>query len=334
VTVDSVGNFYLLGSTSAPNLPISSGAIQGAPSWLPTGSQGFVAKFSPVTDSGSSLTYLTYLGGPSSVGNNSCPSGVAANSAGEAYVVGQNFDPLFPTTAGAYQTNCGQTGATTCASAYVSKINATGTALVWSTLLGNSSNGDVTDVGPVQLDSAGNVYLTGTASVDQYFPQVNPLQVATGQPQQFVTKFDPTGSVVLFSTFIGDTNASGSTYDAGLVVDSSGIIYLAGNTTVTGIPVTIGAFQQSLAGSGDGYFMKIAPTPTGDINGDGTVTISDALLALQIAVGLVPINPKYLVNGNLAPLVNGVPNPNPNATSITVADALVILEKVVGLVSW
>lgn len=55
---------------------------------------------------------------------------------------------------------------------------------------------------------------------------------------------------------------------------------------------------------------------------------------MQIAVGLVPMDPKYLVNGNVAPLLNGHPNPNPAATTITVVDALVILEKVVGLVSW
>ena len=331
VTVDPAGNFYLLGQTKAANLPISPGALQSAPSWLPTGSQGFLAKFSPVTGSGSTLSYLTYLGGPTFVNTNSCPSGIAANGAGEAYVVGQNFDPHFPTTAGAYQTSCGQGGNNTCASAYVLKINAAGTALIWSTLLGNSFSGDVSDVGPVQLDSAGNVYLTGTAWVDQYFPQVNPLKIATGQPQQFVAKFDPTGSHLLFSTFIGDTNALASTYDAGLAVDSSGNIFLAGNTAASGIPVTSGVFQQSFVGTGDGYVMKIAPTPTGDIKGNCSVDVASALMALRIAIGLVPMDPKYLVNGDVAPWVDGKPQPD---GIIDVADALVILRKCVGLISW
>ena len=331
VTVDPAGNFYLLGQTKAANLPITPGALQSAPSWMPGGFQGFVAKFSPVTGTGSSLTYLTYLGGPTFSPVNSWPSGIAANSAGEAFVAGQNWDHQFPTTAGAYQASCGQAGSA-CASAYVSKINAAGTALIWSTLLGNSGGGGVvSDVGPVQLDSAGNVYLTGTAWVDQYFPQVNPLKIATGQPQQFVAKFDPTGSHLLFSSFIGDSNATGASYDAGLVVDSSGNIYLAGNTAAAGIPVTSGAFQQNFVGTGDGYVMKIAPMPTGDCNGDGVVDVGDALMALRIAVNLVPMDPAYLANGDVAPLVNGKPQPD---GTIDVGDALLILRKCVHLVDW
>ena len=260
VALDSAGDFFLLGLTSAANLPITAGAFQSAPSWLPKGFQGFVAKFSPVTASGSTLTYLTYLGGPTSLGYGSWPSGIAANSAGEAYVTGHNSDPHFPTTAGAYQTSCGQGGGNSCQNAFISKLNASGTNLVWSTMLGhppNSGGGTVSDLGPIQMDSAGNVYITGTALPDQYFPQVNPIQTTSVQPTQFVAKFDPTGTQLLFSTFIGDSNLYGSTYDAGMVV-GGGNIYLAGNTTATGIPVTPGAFQQNFVGTGDGYIMKIA----------------------------------------------------------------------------
>ena len=73
------------------------------------------------------------------------------------------------------------------------------------------------------------------------------------------------------------------------------------------------------------------PYPAGDINGDGKVDVTDALLALQIAVGLKNATPDELLEGDVAPLVNGVPAPN---GVIDVADAQVILEKAVGLVSW
>ena len=75
----------------------------------------------------------------------------------------------------------------------------------------------------------------------------------------------------------------------------------------------------------------IAGSPTGDVNGDGVVDVGDALLALRIAVKLVPMDPKYLINGDVAPLVNGKPQPD---GVIDVGDALLILRKVVQLVSW
>jgi hypothetical protein len=77
--------------------------------------------------------------------------------------------------------------------------------------------------------------------------------------------------------------------------------------------------------------MTITPYPTGDINGDGIVDIKDALLALQIAVGLVNVTLDELLRGDVAPLVNGVPDPD---GVIDIADALVILEKAVGLINW
>ena len=71
--------------------------------------------------------------------------------------------------------------------------------------------------------------------------------------------------------------------------------------------------------------------PTGDLNNDGTVDIADALLALQIASGSVPVTSQYLINGDVAPFINGKPSPD---GAITTADALIILRKIVGLVSW
>ena len=75
----------------------------------------------------------------------------------------------------------------------------------------------------------------------------------------------------------------------------------------------------------------ITPYPTGDINGDGIVNISDALLAMQIAVGLVNVTPDELLRGDVAPLVNGAPAPD---GVIKIDDALVILKRLVGLVNW
>jgi hypothetical protein len=71
--------------------------------------------------------------------------------------------------------------------------------------------------------------------------------------------------------------------------------------------------------------------PTGDINGDGSLTVADALLALQVSDGSIPFNREQLKNGDVAPFLNGQPAPD---GSITVADALIILRKLVRLVIW
>ncbi len=306
VTVDSAGEFFLAGVTAAPNLPTSTGAYLGSPTLVGC-CMGYVAKFAPVS-SGASLDYLTYLAGTV---NGAFPSGIVADSAGEAYVAGLNEDQNFPTTSGAYQTSCGATGNGRCNNAFVTKFNMAGTGLLWSTMLGNPLNGQgvaVSTVGPIQLDSTGNVYVTGTSSgAFADFPQVNPVQPSTGgNSQPFVTEFNPTGSSILFSTFFGSGGTSGLQAAAGLALDSIGNIYLAGNTTATGVAVTPGAFQQNFLGTGDGYLAKICMVlPCGQAIGFGTLPnvtygVSAITLGATASSGL-PVT--YMVTGPAS--VNG-----------------------------
>jgi hypothetical protein len=92
---------------------------------------------------------------------------------------------------------------------------------------------------------------------------VNPIQAVTGGNfLPFITEFNPTGSQVLFSTFFGSGGLIGEQHAAGLAVDASGNIYMAGNAYTTGIPTTPGAFQSSLLGTYDGYVAKISPLST------------------------------------------------------------------------
>jgi hypothetical protein len=119
----------------------------------------------------------------------------------------------------------------------------------------------------------------------------------------------------------------------------------AGSAASPGYTVKQGIVGSSFAmvpgTSSPGYSVKpgilvktetvVSTLPTGDIDGDGSVTIADALLALQISVGTVAVTSAYLINGDVAPFVGGKPVPD---GIITGADALMILRKVVGLVSW
>ena len=269
VAVDQNGYFYLVGETKAGKLPTTAGVIQ--PTGAPLGStgtyvqadRGFIAKFTPVTSAGGiTLAYATYLGGQT--GNTSdYISGIAIDSASNAYVVGYTNSKDFPVTSGAYGTVCGISG--TCAAAHVTKLNPTATAIVWSTYVGGSKS-DSSDAlfwtGPIQLDANGNIYIVGQAGPT--FPLLNPVEpaVAGGSMQLAVLELDPSGTNLLFSTRIGSGGVQTS-YPAGLAVDSAGDIYIAGNTIGPGLITTPGAFQTTAGASTccyHGFVAKIAPT--------------------------------------------------------------------------
>lgn len=277
VTLDTNGYFYLIGESRAAKLPTTAAVVQ--PTGTPLDSsnfslqafRGFVAKFSPVTPTGGvTLAYGTYLGGQT--GNTSdYLSGIAIDSASNACVVGYTNSKDFPVTSGGYGTTCGTNG--TCAAAHVTKLNATGTAILWSTYVGGSKS-DGSDTlfwtGPIQLDAKGNIYITGQAGPG--YPLFNPVEPAVtgGAMQTLVVELDPTGSNLLFASRIGSGAVGTATsYPAGLVVDAPGNIYLAGNTIGPGLITTPGAFQTTASSSTccyHGYVAKIAATTAPQIN--------------------------------------------------------------------
>ncbi len=271
VAVDAGGYFYLIGETQAAKLPTTAGVVQptGAPLG-PTGTylqadRGFIAKFNPVTSGGGvTLAYATYLGGQTA-NTGDYLSGIAIDSASNAYVVGYTNSKDFPVTSGSYGTVCGTNG--TCAAAYVTKLNPYGTSILWSTFVGGGKS-DGSDAlfwtGPIQLDGKGNIYIVGQAGPT--FPLFNPVEPAVkdGAMQVLVAELDPTGSNLLFASRIGSGNiATATSYPAGLAVDSAGDIYLAGNTIGPGLITTPGAFQTTANPSTccyHGFVAKIAPT--------------------------------------------------------------------------
>src|SRR5438045_3125710 len=150
------------------------------------GSDAFVAKLNA---SGSALIYSTYLGGSSS----DFAFGIAVDSAGNAYVAGQTGSTDFPTA------NAGQGKSAGNGDAFVTKLNASGSALIYSTYLGGSSDDDANGIA---VDSSGNAYVTGfTFSTD--FPTANAIQskYGGGQTDAYVTKLNASGSALLFSAY-------------------------------------------------------------------------------------------------------------------------------------
>jgi uncharacterized repeat protein (TIGR01451 family) len=249
VTVDATGNFYVVGSTGASNLPTTPGAFQptiGTTNNTP--STGFAAKFGPIGANGASITYLTYLGGPTNSFVD-VPGAVAADSQGNAYIGGYTGSSSFPVTPGAYQTTCNFLECS-----FVTKLNPSGTGLVWSTFVAAADY-----FAAIQLDVLGNVYITGHNT--GAFPTVNAVQPSLNQGGGFVAKLDPTGSNLLFSSLIGGSDGQGSSSLTGVAVDPLGVIYIAGNINDNTLPVTLSAVQSTFAGGsgafGDGLIGKI-----------------------------------------------------------------------------
>jgi hypothetical protein len=243
IAVDASGAAYVEGQTFSSNFPTTAGAFKTT---YGGAGDAFVAKVSP---GGTSLQYSTYLGG-SGTDN---VEGIALDSSGNAYVTGQTYSTDFPT-AGAIQAF---NGGNQDSDAFVTEINSSGSALVYSTSLGGSSmdggNG-------IAVGSSGNAYVTGfTRSVD--FPLAGSLQATCGGcpgfANAFVAELAPNGAALLHSTYLG---GNGNDHGTGIAIDSDSNIYVTGFTYSTDFPITAGAFQTSLtSGRSAAFVTKIAP---------------------------------------------------------------------------
>ena len=184
------------------------------------------------------LVYSTYLGGSDVDGG----FGIAVDDAGSAYVTGLTSSTDFPTTAGAAQTTYAG------GDAFVTKLDATGSGLVYSTYLGGS---DVENGFSIAVDDMGSAYVTGiTTSTD--FPTTAGVVQTTpaGFLSHFVTKLDATGSGLVFSTYLGgsDNDFIGVGRSGIVAVDGAGSVYVTGHTRSTEFPTTAGAAQTTHAG--------------------------------------------------------------------------------------
>ncbi len=196
------------------------------------------------------LAYSTFLGGTGGAnGVGDAASAVTVDDSGSAYVTGTTCSTDFPVTPGAFQTS-NHAGANKGCNAFVSKLNPSGTALVYSTYLGGSQS----DAGTaIAVDSQGNAYVAGrTYSTDfpvttGVFQAVNHA-AANNNSNAFIAKLNADGSALEYSTYVGgsglpaETSSVGDTANA-IAVDLSGDAYMTGRTYSTDFPVTQGAFQ-------------------------------------------------------------------------------------------
>jgi hypothetical protein len=278
IAVDSTGNAYVTGQTRATNFPLANAKQGTFGGGFPDG-DAFVTKFNAI---GSAHLYSTYLGGS----DNDIGFEIAVDSLGNAHVAGVTHSANFPT-GNAYQSTL--KGAS---DAFVTKYNAAGTAFVYSTYLGGTA--DESGNG-IALDSSGNTYVAGgTSSTD--FPLMNPIQnTMAGTFDVFVTKFNPAGSVLLYSTYFG---GSGGDTALAIAVNNTGSAYLTGRTTSTNFQ-TLTPRQSANAGGQDAFVFKLNDPPA---PATSTIQFQQATYDVTEAITFVAV--KVTRTGNTATPAN------------------------------
>jgi hypothetical protein len=249
IAINSSGDAYVTGQTSSSDFPVTKGAFQTTNKNTGGTNTGFVTE---MNSTGTKLVYSTYLGGSGTGGTvpGDSGQGIAINAAGDAYVTGYTYSKDFPVTSGVYQTtNKAFSGGGS--NAFVTELNPTGTALAFSTFLGGSNNADnPLDVAyGIALDSEGNVYVAGGTGATDFPVTTGAFQTtnkgASDFANGFVTKFNPTGTKLVYSTYLGGTGQTGCGGERveALALDSQGDTYLTGYTCSSNFPITSNAYQ-------------------------------------------------------------------------------------------
>jgi len=233
IALDGAGNIYLAGWTHSNDFPLAA-PIQPARAG---DFDAFIAKLDPT---GATLLFSTYLGGTAM----DLAISMAISASGEAQVAGLTDSSDFPTFAAVQPQSGGGRDA------FLARLAADGSALVYSTYLGGSAD-DRAD--GVAVDPAGNAYVTGT-TLSTNFPTLNPLQPSSaGLEDAFVAKLAPSGSALAYSTYLGGTiNERG--FD--IAADAAGNAYLAGFTQSNDFP-TVNPLQAAHAGRGDIFVARL-----------------------------------------------------------------------------
>ena len=239
VAVDPLGNVYLSGRVFSTNFP----TVNPIQANNAGGMDTFLGKLNPT---GTALIYSTYIGGS---GNDFPFARVGLGDDGSVYLAGQTTSTDFPTTAGSFQTSYGGGSS----DVVLVKVNPSGSALDYATYFGGSGD-DLS--ASVEIDSDGNAYVSGITSGG--IPLLNAAQgtYGGGPFDAFITKFDSTGSALIFATYLGGSGDEGRNQtNSGL--DAAQNIWVSGSTTSTDFP-TVNPIQATYGGNpADGFIARL-----------------------------------------------------------------------------
>jgi uncharacterized repeat protein (TIGR01451 family) len=224
VALDSAGNIYVTGITGSNDFPEADNTYSG---WY----DAFVVK---INAAGDTLLYSTYLGGNETDEGN----GIAVDGDGNAYVTGTTDSTDFPTH-NPLQSRGGMDDA------FILKLNANGSALVYSSYLGGSN---IDEAEGIAIDGDGNAYVTGATFSGSWL-----AGTYRGSGDAFAVKVNAAGSALTYSSYLGGSN---SDFGSGITVDGVGNAYVTGVTNSTNFP-TENPFQATLACGSDVFVAKL-----------------------------------------------------------------------------
>ncbi|TXH53954.1 MAG: T9SS type A sorting domain-containing protein [Bacteroidia bacterium] len=238
IEIDPSGNAYITGYTNSSNYDVNSGVFQTT---LGGGYDVFVTKLNP---DGTTMIYFTYIGGTS----DDYGQGIDIDISGNAYITVHTTSSDFDVTSGAFQTTFG--GAYDC---FVTKLNSAGTALFYSTYIGGNAS-DYSN--RITINPSGNAYITGISGSTDYDVTSGAFQTTHGGGvyDVIVTKLNPDGTALVYSTYIG---GSSSDFGRGIAIDPSGNAYIVGQTVSSDYDVTSGSYQTASEGGWDAFITKL-----------------------------------------------------------------------------
>jgi hypothetical protein len=247
LAIDQSGNAYVDGDTNTYNFPVTQNAYQATNSTPMNASVGFVGKF----DGSGTLQYSTYFYETS--GLETSITGIAVDSMGSAYITGAAAsDGTFPVTTTSI-CDPGSSGAA-CGYAFVTKFDATGSTLLYSTFLGPNNNAVPQ---AIAIDGNGDAYVAAVATGSP-FTTVNPIESYSQGNDLLLVEIDPAATTQLLATYVGGTGDD-EPVPAGMSVDANGNIYILGMTDSSDFPVTPTAYQAALNANTDSFILKIRP---------------------------------------------------------------------------
>jgi len=239
ITTDAKGSAYICGETYSNDFPTTIGSVQAE---YNNNKDAFVVKMNP---SGDTLLYSTYLGGS----DYEYADGIAVDKEGIAYITGLSNSIDFPTTAAVFRSFIfGDSDA------FITKLNESGTTLIFSTYIGGYGYDRACGIA---LDNQGNVFITGfTSSID--FPVTSSGYQSSniGNFDVFVSKLDPTGIALLYSTYLGGSDRD---YSYSIAVDAMGDMYITGMSYSDNFPNALYTNQFSNNGKADVFVAKLSP---------------------------------------------------------------------------
>jgi hypothetical protein len=237
IAVDEDGNRYVAGQTASADYPTTPGAYDRS---YNNNTDAFVTKIAR----DGSVVYSTFIGGTAFDSANA----IAVGEDGSAYIAGFTGSVNFPTTPGSFDpTHNGGSDA------FVVKLNPSGSALEYSTYLGSGGFG-FDGANGIAVDEDGSAYVTGFAGGSSFPTTAGAFDTShNGSNDVYLTKLEPSGSALAFSTFLG-----GSTIDTGnaVAVDREGRAYLTGFTRSANFPTTTGAPDPTPNGNNDGFVAQ------------------------------------------------------------------------------